>query len=116
MNKDEYGEIINGAETYLEIADKLKRREAVVIGWTDELDTHYDILFTNGAYKQNGNLLQRGLKGNELFVSIMGKGAFGFDSNTLKERGYIAEKLNLGISETTQKLTDLINGIIAELN
>ena len=116
MNKDEYGEIINGAETYTEIANKLKKCEAVIIGWADEKDTHYDILFTNGAYKQNGNLLQRGLKGNELFVSIMSKGAFGFKTDTLKDRGYIAEKLNLAINETTQKLTDLINGIIEELN
>lgn len=27
MNKDEYGEIINGADTYKEIADKLKDRK-----------------------------------------------------------------------------------------
>ena len=27
MNKDKYGEIINGIETYTEIADKLKDRK-----------------------------------------------------------------------------------------
>lgn len=27
MNKDKYGEIINGSETFTEIADKLKQRK-----------------------------------------------------------------------------------------
>lgn len=32
MNKDKYGEIINGSETYLEIADALKAGTSVIIG------------------------------------------------------------------------------------
>ena len=116
MNKDEYGEIINGPNTYTEIAKQLQNGISVIIGWTDEKMTHYDILFTGGAYKEKDNFLQRGLRGTELFVSIMSWGAFGFDTNTFKEKGYVAKKLNLGINETSEKITELLNGIIAELN
>ena len=34
MNKDEYGEIINGLETYTEIANKLKKRK-ISNNWLD---------------------------------------------------------------------------------
>ena len=36
MNVDEYGEIINGEDTYREIAKHLIKGESVGIGWTDE--------------------------------------------------------------------------------
>ena len=115
MNQDKYGEIINGEETYIEIAKKLKKGKSVIIGWTDEEYTHLDILFTGGAYKEDGNYLQRGLRGRELFVSIMSIGAFGFDVDVLKSSGYVAEKLNLRGQPTLDKFTELLNGIIAEL-
>ena len=116
MDKDEYDEIINGKNTYKEIANKLKHRQAVIIGWTDERSTHLDILFTYYTYKESGNYLQRGLRGNELFVSIIGIGAFSFDVNTNKKYpGYIGGKLNLTEEPTCEKLAELINGIIKEL-
>lgn len=60
--------------------------------------------------------MQRGLRGNELFVSIMSVGAFGFDiSNSKRYPGYIGEKLTLSGNKTREKLTQLINGIIKEL-
>ena len=60
--------------------------------------------------------MQRGLRGNELFVSIMSIGAFGFDINNSKRYpGYIGEKLTLSGKKTREKLTELINGIIKEL-
>lgn len=75
-----------------------------------------DILFTYNVYKEQGNYLQRGLRGNELFVSIISVGAFGFDiNNSKKYPGYIGEKLNIRGTITREKLTDLINGIIGEL-
>ena len=113
MNKDKYGEIINGNKTYLEIADALNAGTSVIIGWTDERYTHLDLLFGYMAYREG--MLQRGLRGNELYVSIISLGAFGFD---VKDReiheGYISEKLNVH-GETAEKLTELINGIINEL-
>lgn len=116
MNKDKYGEIINGEKTYRTVASKLKNGKSVIIGWTDEEYTHFDILFTYSAYKEIGNYLQRGLKGPELFVSVIGKGAFGFGTLTIKDRHYIAEKLNFNGHPTIDKFAELINGIIAELN
>ena len=116
MNKDKYGEIINGPETYIEISNKLKSGKSVIIGWTDEKYTHYDILFTGGAYKEIENYFQRGIKATDLFVSIMSRGAFGFEvSSGEKSVGYVAKKLNLGINETSEKFTELLNGVVEKL-
>lgn len=46
----------------------------------------------------------------------MSVGAFGFDiSNSKRYPGYIGEKLTLSGNKTREKLTQLINGIIKEL-
>jgi len=113
MKQDIYGEIINDVKTYKDIANNLKDGSNVIIGWTDEEYTHLDILFSFRAYKDMNNYLQRGIRGNELFVSIIGLGAFGFDvDNEKKAPGYIAEKLNLTGQPTVDKFGELINGII----
>lgn len=114
MNKDEYGEIINGYKTVTEIAEKLKKGQSAIIGWTDEKYTHLDLLFNYNTYKEG--MLQRGLRGNELYVSIMSMGAFGFDVKDKEiHKGYISEKLNINGEPTITKLAELINGIIKEL-
>ena len=114
MNIDDYGEITNGAYTYKEITNKLKAGQAVIIGWTDEKYTHLDLLFNYKSHKEG--VLQRGLRGNELYVSIISLGAFGFD---VKDReihgGYISEKLNIHGEPTVSKLAELINSVIKEL-
>ena len=114
MNKDEYGEITNGTYTYKGIANRLKEGESVIIGWTDEKHTHLDLLFNFKTYKEG--MLQRGLRGNELYVSIISLGAFGFD---VKDReiheGYISAKLNIHGEPTVSKLAELINSVIKEL-
>lgn len=115
MNKTEYNEIINGSETYKEIANNLKQHIPVIIGWTDEICTHFDILFTYQAYKEYGNYLQRGFMPTDLFVSVLSCGAYGFEVDREKSVGYISEKLSVH-GETAEKLTELINGIIGELN
>ena len=115
MNRCKYGEVINGNETYKDISEKLISG-SVIIGWTDEGYTHLDILFNYKACRKIGNYLQRGLRGNELFVSIIGLGAFGFDVDKgEKAPGYIAEKLNLERQPTIDKLGELINGVIKEI-
>ena len=114
MNTDEYGEVINGFKTYETIVEKLRQDKSVIIGWTDEAYTHLDIMFTVKPYKEG--TLQGGLRWTDLFVSIMGKCAWGFIPDEEKDEGYIAEKLRLGRNETTEKLTYLINGIIREAN
>lgn len=114
MDKDEYGEIINGENTYKEIARVLNVVGTCLIGWTNELGSHYDILFVNKTVIFGKNI-QRGIKATDLFVSIMGIGAFGFKIENKKYGDYIAEKLNLGNYETVEKLAGLINGVIERL-
>lgn len=114
MDKDKYGEIINGICTYSEIINQLKQGKSVIIGWTDEKYTHLDLLFSSNIYKQG--TLQRGLRGNELFVSIISIGSFGFDiKNREIYKGYIAEKLNIHGEPTISKLAELINEVIKGL-
>lgn len=114
MNIDSYGEVINGENTYKEIADNLRAGKSVIIGWTDEKYTHLDLLFNYHTLKEG--TLQRGLRGNELYISIIGMGAFGFDTNNNdKAEGYIEEKLNIHGEPTVTKITELINNIIKRL-
>ena len=115
MKKDEYNEVINDKETYKDIANALRSRFNVFIGWTDNDSTHYDILFTYGAIGNGG--YQRGLRRTDLFVSIMSIGSFGFKVDSTKEAGYIAEKLFFGrLDDSVKAVTELINGVIKELN
>lgn len=114
MNKNEYGKIINGKDTYKEIAKLLKEGKTVGIGWTDELTTHLDINFKIGLDVKEG-YFQRGIVANNLFVSIIGHTCYGFIPVTIKPGTYIQEKLNM-MNETGDKLAELINGIIEELN
>lgn len=116
MDSDEYGEIINGINTYITIANKLTKGKDVMIGWTDEKYSHYDIIFNYGV-DMYGTNIQRGLQPNYLYVSIIGIGAMGFRTDTEKYEDYIQEKFNIIYEKTIDciKLTELINGIIKEL-
>lgn len=62
-----------------------------------------------------GTNIQGGIKSNDLFITIMRKGSFGFKIDSKKSSGYVAEKLNLSNDETAEKLTELINGVIERL-
>ena len=111
MNVDEYGEVINGEDTYREIAKNLMEGESVGIGWTDEDSTHFDIIFTLGIKKYG--LFQRGIKANDLFVSIIGWSSYGFKTDDVKLGGYIQEKLRLSNYDITgEKVKELVNGVI----
>lgn len=113
MDFDEYGEVINGENTYICIGNLLKKGNSVIIGWTDEHCTHYDILFNLNVIKHGE--LQGGLRWNDLFVSIMRRGAFGFLTDNEKDSNYVAEKLGLLPCITADKITELINGVIKRL-
>lgn len=115
MNKNKYGEVINGKETYKEIADALNAKMVCYIGWTDELFTHYDIVFSCKNVFSEGTH-QRRIRDDYLFVSIIGTNAFGFRTDTMKDVGYVSEKLFHNITnETVEKITELINGVIIEI-
>lgn len=114
MEYEEYGEVINSPKTYKGIAEEL-HKNSVLIGWTDLLGTHYDILFTLTAL-QYGTNIQGGIRPRtDLFVSIMRKGAFAFDISNDTHPGYYGEKLHTGGGESGEKLAELINGVKVEL-
>lgn len=111
MKKDEYGEIINGEETYHAVAMQLKETGSCIIGWSDEGGTHFDILFT--LRPSQYGILQGGVRGDsDLFVSIMRIGSFGFEiSDKETHFGYYNEKLGGNLGSTAEKLGELINKI-----
>lgn len=115
MNRDSYGEIINGEETYKQIASDLLDTGKCIIGWTDEKYDHRDILFTYQPKKYG--TLQRGLRWCYLYVSIMSFSSMGFliESNrdNRKHNSYIMEKLNLSDNHCDNKICELINGVIS---
>ena len=114
MNYDNYEEVINGEETYKRIAEVLNNNKSCIIGWSDGDMTHLDILFVCNA--MGFGHFQGGVKSDDLFVSIMRRGAFGFETNnTDTYEGYYSEKLGGGLGSTTEKLAELINGVKKEL-
>ena len=115
MNKDVYGEIINGESTYRTIADNLLNGNSVIIGWTDQDYDHRDILFTFRPQKYG--TLQRGLNfPSHLYVSIIDFSCMGFliedNSDNRKHPNYIKEKLRLQDNDCDDKICELINGVI----
>lgn len=113
-NIDEYGEVINGELTYRWVSLYLRQHQSVLIGWTDEVGTNFDILFSCSP-RVSGSI-QGGLSRHELFISIMRIGAYGFNVNGGQiHQMYISEKLNIPEVPTLYKLTELINGVIAYL-
>ncbi len=114
MTQDSWGEVLNSQETYDDIALALSGGRSVIIGWTDEQMSHFDILFHYKWMRHpENNQIQGGIDArNDLFVSIMRKGAFGFDVNeTNTHSSYYGEKLNMGNGITVEKLAELINGV-----
>lgn len=119
MNIDRYGEIINGIDTYKIIAKELKKGKSIIIGWTDKMYDHMDILFDLRPTKF-GNL-QRGLNfSSHLYISIMSYSCMGFliesDCDNRKADSYIREKLKLDESHCDLEMCELINGVIHELD
>jgi len=115
VKMDEYNEVINHPDTYQGMAKIIRMFHNIMIGWTDERGSHFDILFVHNPVtpKENNRNFQGGLKSSDLFVSIMRKGSFGFEiNNTDTTPEYYGEKLGLGgRNETTIKLAELINNI-----
>lgn len=116
---DDWNEVVNGEDTYQEIASQIAAGITPIIGWSDGQGTHFDILFVKGGVDcPNPAHLQGGIRPSDLFVSIMRMGAFGFEVNDLeKHPGYIEEKLARGnhLGATAKPLADLINGVILKM-
>lgn len=130
MNKDIYGEIYNGEETYKRIAKHLVSDDyyfnnkhfstAIIIGWTDRICDHRDIMFTYMPQKVFDNGLQRGMRWANFYVSIIDFTSYGFaiESNTdnRKHNNYLMEKLRLHDNHCDNAICDLINGVIHEID
>ena len=113
MNQDEYGTVFNGPDTFQEIALALITTKLALIPWTDEAGTQFDVLLSYGVeFAPSRGLIQGGLRSTDLFVSIMRKGAFGFDIDRTDTAGaYYAEKLFITGGETADKLAEFLNGV-----
>ena len=118
MKYDNYEQVINDKMTYQKIAEELINYGRCIIGWTDEGYDHRDILFTYKPHKYG--TLQRGLKWTYLYVSIMGISSMGFliemNTDNRKYPNYIKEKLCLNDNSCDDKICELINGVIHELD
>ena len=116
MKLDEYAEVINHKNTYQDIAQKLKVYGRILIGWTDQEGSHFDILFVLNPDIVGSNI-QGGIGQGDLFVSVMRMGAFAFIiKNEDTHYNYIGDKLHFSANNiTTIKLGELINGIKKEL-
>jgi len=118
--QDEYGTVLNSLETYQFISWNLIQFGCLFIAWTDEQGTQLDILFTKLRHPlAKVGPTQGGVRWNDLYVSIMRMGAFGFeikqDADTSSD--YYEEKLAGGhnLGSTADKLAELINGVRSEL-
>lgn len=118
MNFDEYGEVINGEDTFSTIAQQLISHGSCIIGWTDQGCDHRDILFTYKPHKY-GNL-QRGFHWCYLYVSIMDITSYGFliecKTDNKKHPSYLKEKLRLHNNDCDDKICELINGVIEQID
>lgn len=113
VKTDNYSEVINHKNTYETIARDLFENHSVIIGWTDQKMTHYDILFTLGAVRFGS--LQRGLKSTDLYISVIGRGAFGFSlDNDDRQGSYISDKL--GIKGSEDEINELVNGVVKAIS
>lgn len=108
---DEYGEVINHQQTFEELARILKKKGAVVFGWSDREGTHFDVVLT--LQPTQFGLLQGGQRGStDLFVGVRGMGCFGFDRYETKSHWhYIEGKIGHMGPVTGQAFGELINGV-----
>lgn len=112
---DEYQVFINSEETYKYIAKELssgtiKKPQSYLLAWSDNRGTMITILLTTSPKFTFENRLdfQHGVRFDDLFVSIIGYGAFGFEIiDEPIHPEYLKEKLSI----YSQELADFINGV-----
>jgi hypothetical protein len=119
MDFDKWNEVINGEHTYNAIAKTLLDTGKCIIGWTDQVYDHRDILFTYKP-KHLGGELQRGMRWCYLYISIIDHTSMGFliedDNNNTKHETYLMEKLRLDDNSCNKKICELVNGVIKEID
>lgn len=111
-----FADVVEGPDTCKSVAEEIKRRGSVLVGWNDQEMTHHDILFTLKP-RHFGNI-QGGIRPETyLFVSVMRIGAFAFsvhrDAPLFYD--YVDSKLG-GIGHPAkERLTNFINGVLENL-
>lgn len=108
---NKYGEIDNRPENFDGIAADVLAHHAVVVPWIDGCGTLYDVQF---SLPKVVGPLGSGNRDGMLFVSILGRGAYGFAINgtgTLAP-DYLDEKLKCGAHQTGKRMGDLIVGVM----
>lgn len=124
MNYDKYGEVINGEATYNNIAMRLVKGQSVFIGWTDQGYDHRDIMFIYNSEEDNlrkfGDNIQRGMRWSNFFIGIIPDKFYGFNienqTDNRKHESYLKEKLKLNDNDCDDKICELINGVINQVD
>lgn len=117
FTQDEYGVVANSDDTFQAAAAELCDSGSVSLGWTDNAMSHLDVLLVI-APTQVGPSNRMDTRPSKLFVAVAGYGMFGFEVASRSgplHPAYLAEKLGMRYSVTTEALADLVNGVMAEL-
>jgi hypothetical protein len=115
FTQDEYGVVANSPDTYRAAAEKLRTSGCVSLGWTDNASSHMDVLLAVPPQVGPSNRMDNSAR--KLFVAVSGYGMFGFRRTRTDplHPAYLAEKLGMRYSVTTEALSDLVNGVMGEL-
>lgn len=117
FTQDEYGVVANSPDTFRAATEELRLTGAVSLGWTDNASSHLDVLLVLSP-TQVGPSNRMDTRPSKLFVAVAGFGMFGF---AVERKGdlhpsYLAEKVGMRYSVTTEALAELVNGVVAELS
>lgn len=113
LTQDEYGVVHNSSETYATLAKILHTQHMWMMGWSDDASSHLDVLLA--VVSENSgplNTMDTNLPKMVIGVSRMGIYGFNFLRFSPLHPAYVAEKLGMRLSPTTEALTDLVNGVL----
>lgn len=114
VSLDEYGYVIHTKPAVEEVIFLLSLPEpkTIILPFSDGRGSQFDILISHSQYALGErNLLQGGIKKNDLFVSVMRKGAFAFRVGQRSHPDYYAEKLGVFSEELTCFINDIRLGL-----
>lgn len=112
LELDEYNCVITTHKNIKEITKEILKNKSIIFTWENDSDC-YTVILNYPLNKPMFNSLTRGLKPNNLFISIIGIGCFGFrigEDDIYKT--YYQEKLHMNVPK---ELIELFNGIRKEL-
>lgn len=110
---DEYGYLKNTEDSINLLVMGLKHGHSIMFCVTDkEEESHYDVVLNYGAFLVGDKaIVQRGIKYSDLFVSVMNKGSFGFETGRDSHTSYYSEKLGVAC----EPLTEILNALRLKL-